>query len=167
MPESQTLDIIKGAILLEHKGKALYDSVRETSEIDAVKELFTLLSQEEDTHIKILNRQFRRLTEGKGIEPEGLEESHSAVADTVISESITKEVYAAGYEAAVISAALEFEKQAVKYYSEHAASAVSQGEKEIFGWLTAWEKSHMQMLAKLDDELKEKIWFDNQFWPMD
>lgn len=67
----------------------------------------------------------------------------------------------------MISAALEFEKKAVKYYSESAAAAQFQGEKEIFSWLMEWEKSHLLMLAKLDDELKEKIWYDNQFWPLD
>lgn len=167
MPESNTLDIIKGAILLEHKGRALYESVLKSTKFEAVKELFSILAKEEDNHIRILNRQFQRLIQGQSLDLEEQSTSHSQVVDSVISDDIVHEVFSAGYEAAVISAALEFEKQAVKYYSEHAASADSQGEKTIFGWLSEWEKSHMQMLAKLDNELKEKIWYDNQFWPLD
>jgi len=67
----------------------------------------------------------------------------------------------------VISAALEFEKRAVAYYSEQAEQAGSEAEKEVFGWLSRWEVTHMEMLAKVDDELKQDIWFDNQFWPLD
>ena len=33
-------------------------------------------------------------------------------------------------------------------------------------WLADWEKSHMTMLAELDKEIKEKIWYDNSFWPL-
>jgi rubrerythrin len=167
MSESRTLDVIKTAILLEHKGKALYESVRDTSKIDAVKELFSILADEEVKHINILTKQFRRLAQGLDLGTEGLEADHSRVTDEVISEDIVKKVSSAGYEAAVISAALEFEKNAVKYYCENAEMAQSPGEKEIFSWLTEWEKSHLLMLAKLDDELKEKIWYDNQFWPLD
>lgn len=167
MSNAKTMDVIKGAILLEHKGKALYESVRDASNVEAIKELFSILAEEEGKHINILTKQFKRLTQGRSLEPEGLDADHSRVKDKVISEEIVKEVFSAGYEAAVISAALEFEKKAVKYYSENAAAAQSQGEKEIFSWLTEWEKSHLLMLAKLDDELKEKIWYDNQFWPLD
>jgi len=84
-----------------------------------------------------------------------------------LTREIVKSISGAGYEAAVISAALDFEKNAVKYYSEHAEAAESAEEKKLFSWLTDWEKNHMLMLARLDNELKEKIWYDNQFWPLD
>lgn len=93
MSESRALDVIKGAILLEHKGKALYDSVRDTSKIDAIKELFALLADEERKHIKILRQQFKRLTQGHSLEPEGLNADYSQVTDKVISEEIVKEVF--------------------------------------------------------------------------
>jgi len=82
-------------------------------------------------------------------------------------KKIVESISGAGYEAAVIAAALEFEKNAVKFYSEHATSAESEQEQKLYHWLTEWEKNHMLMMAKLDNELKEKIWYDNKFWPMD
>ena len=48
------LDIVKGAILLEYKGKALYESVTETTKIEGVKELFKMLVREEQKHIDLL-----------------------------------------------------------------------------------------------------------------
>ena len=167
MGETKVLDIVKGAILLEHRGKALYESVVNTSESEGVKELFDTLSQEESRHIAVLEKQFSRVAKGESFDVADLEKEHAATHEAVMTREIVKSISGAGYEAAVISAALEFEKNAVKYYSEHAGTAESAEEKKLFTWLTDWEKSHMLMLARLDNELKEKIWYDNQFWPLD
>ena len=64
MAENKTLDIIKKAILLEHKGKALYESVAPKTEVTAVKELFEMLAEEEEKHIEILNKQFVLVSKG-------------------------------------------------------------------------------------------------------
>ncbi len=165
--ETTVLDIVKGAILLEHKGKALYDSVVKTSEVPAVIELFTWLADEEVKHIAFLQKQFQRLVKGEGMQVVSGELEHAEVLDAVLAEEIVKGVSGAGYEAAVISAALEFEKRAVNYYSGQRDQARSQAEKDVFGWLAKWETTHMEMLAKVDDDLKQEIWFDNQFWPLD
>jgi rubrerythrin len=167
MTGTKTLDILKGAILLEKRGKALYDSVLKTSESESVKELFNILSREEDKHIDVLTKQFSRIIKGKSFDIGELEKEHTATYEAIITDQIIMGISAAGYEAAVIAAALEFEKNAVKFYSEHAASAESEQEKKLYHWLTEWEKNHMLMMARLDNELKEKIWYDNQFWPLD
>ena len=167
MAAAKSLDILKGAILLEKRGKSLYDSVLKTSESERVKELFNILSREEDKHIDVLTKQFSRITKGKSFDIGELEKEHATTYEAIITDEIVKGISAAGYEAAVIAAALEFEKNAVKFYSEHAASADSEQEKKLYLWLTEWEKNHMLMMARLDKELKEKIWYDNQFWPLD
>jgi len=154
MTENKMLDIIKMAILLEHRGKALYESVAQKTEVAAVKELFDMLTEEEGKHIDILNKQFTLVSKGKDF------------AKTVLSVKIVKGISGAGYEAAVIAAALEFEKNAVKYYGDQEAVASSSEEKKLFNWLVKWETEHMTMLAKIDDDLKEQIWYDNSFWPL-
>jgi len=164
---NNALDIIKGAILLEHKGKALYESVMQKTDIPAVKELFGLLAEEEVRHVDMLNKQYLLVSKGKPYDVSGIEGTKSTTTESVLSEKIVKEISGAGYEAAVISAALEFEKNAVKYYSEKEASASSDDEKRLFNWLSVWETDHMTMLAKLDNEIKEQIWYDNNFWPLD
>ena len=167
MAETSTLDILKGAVLLEHRGRALYRSVVDSSSAEEVRELFNLLYKEEEKHIDILNKQFSRISKGRSFDISELTDEHSSLMDAVLTEKIVKRISGAGYEAAVIAAALEFEKNAVKFYSDRASSAESEEERKLFGWLTDWEKGHMLMLAKLDSELKEKIWFDNRFWPLD
>jgi rubrerythrin len=167
MAESKTIDILKGALLLEYRGKALYESVVKSSGSEDVKQLFNMLSKEEDKHISVLSKQFSRLSKGESFDVAELETEHATTHEAVLSDKLVKDISGAGYEAAVIAAALEFEKKAVKYYSERASQAESEEERKLYSWLTSWEKNHMLMMARLDNELKEKIWFDNQFWPMD
>ena len=162
--EQQSLDIIKKAILLEHRGKALYESVVRSSQVDEVKELFELLASEEEKHIEILNSQFNRAANSEDFERLDLERAGKDT-DPVMSQEIVKAISGAGYEAAVIAAALEFEKKAVEFYSRRAESATMENEKKLYNWLTDWEKGHMEMLAELDKNLREQIWYDNSFWP--
>lgn len=164
MAENRPLHIIKGAILLEKRGKALYESVVEKTKIAGVRDLFNLLIKEEKKHIELLNAQLSRVVKGKNIDASGLEQDDFLAADKVISDDIASNVAGAGYESAVISAALEVEKNAVQYYSKNASTAKSREVKRLFQWLARWEKSHMHMLAKIDDDIKEQIWFDHQFW---
>lgn len=167
MSDDARIDILKGALLLEHRGKALYESVARQSPVGSVKDLFELLVREEEKHIQVLSRQFARVSSGEGIDVAELETSHAAPSDVVLSRRIVKNISGAGYEAAAIAAALEFEKNAVRYYTENAEKATSEAEKKLFTWLSEWEKNHMLFLARVDNELKEKIWYDNQFWPLD
>lgn len=167
MPEKNTLDIIKGAILLEHRGKALYDSVVKVTKTDAVRELFEFLAGEEVTHISILENQYRKMNRNQDIELQDLEITDFHSEHPVLTEKIIGEISGAGYEASVIAAALEFEKKAVAYYSEQAVSATNEAEKKLYEWLAKWETSHMSLLAELDREIRERIWHDNSFWPLD
>jgi rubrerythrin len=167
MPNNKLLEILKGAILLEHKGRSLYNSVIESSKVKEVRDLFSLLAKEEEKHIDILNKQFSRVSKGEGFDISEIKDTHAETSEAVLTDIIKESVSGAGYEAAVISAALEFEKNSVKYYSEHAEGAQSEDEKKLFEWLSDWEKGHMMMLARIDNDLKEKIWFDHQFWPLD
>ena len=67
----------------------------------------------------------------------------------------------------MIAAALEFEKNAVEFYSKQSQEAGSKEERKLFQWLADWETDHMTMLAQIDKELMEDIWYDNNFWPLD
>ena len=165
MSSTGKLDIIKGAILLEYRGKALYDSVVKTTDKDSVKDLFQFLAEEEAKHIQILEKQFSRVKKNGEVELGDFDTENYETSREILSSKMVKDIFGAGYEAALISAALEFEKKAVEYYSKHEKLAETDGEKKLYKWLAQWEKDHMMMLAELDREIKEEIWHDNQFWP--
>lgn len=167
MSENKTVDILKKAIVLEHRGKALYQSVAPETDAWGVKELFVMLAEEEENHINILTRQLKSVVKGGGFDAAGLADTEDAAASKILTEKIAAGISGAGYEAAVIAAALEFEKNAVEFYSKQAESAQSKDEKKLFKWLADWEKGHMTMLAQIDRQLMEDIWYDNNFWPLD
>lgn len=167
MSENKILDIIKKAILLEHRGRALYRTASSETGSEGVKELFDTLAEEEESHIETLNRQYKSVAKGGDFEVGDLRAIKESEDNDVLSGKIVKGISAAGYEAAVIAAALEFEKKAVDFYSKQAEGAGTENEKKLFQWLADWEKGHMAMLAQIDKDLMESIWYDNSFWPLD
>lgn len=165
--KDKRLDIIKGAILLEHRGRALYETAVNKADDPGVKELFQMMMEEEAMHVVLLNKQYSLISKGEDFDSSGIEDMVKETADSVLTDNVTKAISASGFEAAVISSALELEKKAVEYYSDCEKKATSDDEKKLFNWLVKWEKEHMIMLAKLDNEIKEQVWYDNNFWPMD
>ncbi len=167
MENKTAINILKEAILLERRGKAFYTTVAEKSDSEAAKEIFQMMAEEEDEHIKFLSRQFSHYAKtNEFLKNEDIQETvHDEIAMNILTEDIKKQISAASFEAAAISAAMDFETRAVRIYSERAESATDVNEKELYKMLAEWENGHNLLLHKLNTELKEKIWFDNNFWP--
>jgi len=83
----------------------------------------------------------------------------------VLSEDIRRQIGAASYEAAAISAAIDMENKAVALYSGRAGEAPDAAERELYRWLAEWERGHQRFLARIQKELLEEIWHDSGFWP--
>jgi rubrerythrin len=165
MPKSAE-DILKTAILLELRGKAFYTTTAREARSEAVRKIFTMMAQEEDAHIKFLSRQFAEFEKsGKFAKNEAESPAEDTVAAEILSEQVKKEISAAGFEAAAISAAIDFENRAVDVYQERAGEATDPNEKEMYQVLADWERTHFRLLHKLNEELKEQVWHDNNFWP--
>lgn len=155
-------DILKGALLLERRGKALYEASAAGTAHPGVRELFLTLAQEEGRHIEVLAQAFASLARTGKFAPGALGEV-PPVAERVLG-AVRTEVEAASYEAAALYAAMALEERAVAYYTE--AEAKSSGEaRRLYGWLARWERSHLDLLTALDQDLKQRIWFDQKFWP--
>ena len=162
---SETLEILKSAILLEMRGRALYSEVARQSTIPAAQEFFTYMAQEEEVHIDQLSLQYREFQKSGTFTRVDMAGSDTAVAEAVLSERLRKEITAASFEAAAISAAINMEKSAVDLYSERAKTASAPEEKELYKWLAQWEQEHLSKLIDLDKKITQDIWFDNHFWP--
>lgn len=166
MSKSPT-DILKEAILLEKRGKAFYSTVAAQSKSEAARKIFTMMAEEEDEHIRFLSKQFKAYTsDHKFLKPDAHEEDpNEETVIKILSEDIKKEITAASFEAAAISAAMDFETRAVKIYSDRAKEATDPMEKEAYQMLADWESGHHRLLHRLNEDLKEQIWNDNSFWP--
>jgi rubrerythrin len=159
-------DILKTAILLEHRGRAFYlTSARETQS-EAVRQFFTMMAEEENEHIEFLSRQFAEFAKsGKFAENSFANPANDDAATAILSDAIKKEISAAGFEAAAISAAIDFENRAIQVYQSRANATTDLNEKEMYQTLADWERTHFVMLHKIDEDLKERIWHDSHFWP--
>jgi len=166
MSEEKTVEILKNAILLEKRGQAFYGKVAEQASGRAVKEFFEMMADEEVKHVKILSDQFKSYQQDREFTPGEYNKAFSGnMASKVLTEQLKKELSAADYEAAAISAAMSMEENAISLYSNRAAEAVDQNEKDLYQWLADWEKQHLHFLSDIDKELTEQIWHDNSFWP--
>lgn len=167
MTESKEIEILKMAILMEHRGKAFYKKVAEQTSIDDVKKIFEIMADEEQSHIEFLTSQFAYFSKNLEFNSDklNLNNADEKISKLVLSPDLKKKISAAGFEASAISAAIDMEKKAVEVYSQRAKETTDKAEKELYEWLANWENSHLGILAKLDRELTEQIWFDNNFWP--
>lgn len=164
MTDNNALDILKNAILLEKRGKAFYRTAADQSTNSDVKVFFETMAAEEVQHVKILSDQFKAFKQsGKFKAPDTSETG--AVSKNVLTEEVKGRIAAAEFEAAAISAAMLMEERAITLYANRSNEAQDPEEKKLYKWLADWEKEHLEFLAAIDSELKERIWNDSGFWP--
>jgi rubrerythrin len=160
------VDILKEAILLERRGKAFYATAAKQTESEAARKIFEMMAVEEDEHINFLSKQFAYYDKNKAfMKVNEVADTDESTVMAILSEEIKTQVNAAGYEAAAISAAIDFETRAVQIYSERADAATDPNEKEMYQMLADWEKGHHFWLHKINEDLREQVWYDNNFWP--
>jgi len=166
MNQSNTLQILKKAFLMEQQGKNLYETARDKAGSEEVKAFFQELAQDEHVHMDILEKQLKAISEtGNFISEDyktGDTESSSDILDNVLIDKIN----AASFEATAITAAVSFEDKAVKLYARRAKESNDPEEKKIYNWLSAWEKTHLKKLMAIQEALMDKVWSDNDFWPL-
>jgi rubrerythrin len=165
MSESNSLEILKSALLLEIRGKAFYQTAAEGSENHAVKDFFEKMAADEVSHIEILSEQYRAYKQNGHFKPRALDGSQGKVARDVLTDELKKNIAAAGFESAAVSAAMGMEERAIKLYAKQAEEARDPEEIALYKWLAEWETEHLEYLAKIDREIMESIWHDNEFWP--
>ncbi|NOX84364.1 MAG: ferritin family protein [Chlorobi bacterium] len=163
--EDKAIEVLKNAILLERRGKAFYSQAARQTESKSAKKIFEMMAEEEDEHIEFLTRQFKNYSQhNKFLKTTEHHEEDESVME-ILSEKVKSEISAAGFEAAAISAAIDFENRAIEVYSKRAEEATDPEEKAMYQMLADWEKGHHHLLYKLNEDLKEQIWNDNNFWP--
>ncbi len=166
MARSDSLDILKNAILLEQRGNAFYSKVADATESPAVREFFNMMAEEERRHIQVLSEQAKSVRKGGLFSPAGYtREESSRIASRILSQELQEQIAAAGFEAAAVAAAMAMEERSIRLYSDRAEASEDPEEKRLYRWLAEWESEHLHFLAGIDREITEKIWFDNSYWP--
>ncbi len=166
MENTQTLDILKQAFLMEKKGKRLYDTAAEQATDERVKAFFNELAEDETQHMEILALQFRATAQnGHFSDIKQDDDAQDSSDAAILDQDLISRINAAGFEATAITAAIAFEEKAVRIYSDRAKTSDDPQEKKMYQWLAAWEQSHLNKLTAIEENLHQAVWNDNQFWP--
>jgi rubrerythrin len=166
METQKALEILKMAILMEKRGHAFYAKVAEQTPDEEIKHIFLTMADEETKHVKFLAEQYISFEKEHTFKKVDLPDlADEGFATLILTEEMKSKISSAGFEAAAISAAIDFEKRAIEVYSKQAETSTDPNEKALYHWLADWEKGHLKILSDMDNELKEKVWNDNQFWP--
>ncbi len=151
---------------MEKRGHSFYMKVAEQALEPEIQHIFLTMAEEETQHIKFLSDQYVSFEKSHSFKkldlPNLIDDGFSTL---ILTDEMKSNISSAGFEAAAISAAMDFEKRAIEVYTQQAEVTTDRNEKELYQWLANWEKGHLKILNDLDNELKEKIWNDNQFWP--
>lgn len=167
METKSTTDILKEAVLLELRGKAFYSNIAAQTKSEAVRKIFSMIAEEEEQHIVFLSHQFAHYKKHKSFTelPALTDKPSEEASKQVLSAEMKDQITAASFEAAAISAAMDFESRAVELYAGRAESATDANEKATYKMLAQWERGHQRWLMRIDKDLREQVWYDNNFWP--
>jgi len=153
--------------MAEVKGHQLYSHAATTTSDPAVRGIFESLAKDEEAHIAILKAQAKSLFEGGTIDLGVV--STAELGDgshAIIDDAFKRSLKTGTFEMAAIGIGCDLEKRAIAYYSEHAEKTVDADLKQLFSWLTEWEKVHLSQLLDLEKFYKDAYWAEQGFMPM-
>ena len=117
METQKALDILKMAILMEKRGYDFYANVAENSKDTEIGHIFLVMADEETKHVKFLSDQFSHYATKHEFAKIDLPDlGQEEFTRLILSEEIKQKISSAGFEAAAISAAIDFEKKAIEVY---------------------------------------------------
>ncbi len=159
-------DALKRAMILEINGKEFFKMAAKTAESDVSREFFEHMVKEEEHHLSILEITFKNLlNEGKVVLPTE-EELEFKFDDPIIDKDFLVALKTSRFDSAAISIALTFEEKAFKFYQEAEKNTEDPEAKKLFRWLVEWEIGHHQTLLDLEEDYRQEVWNDSNFWPM-
>jgi rubrerythrin len=164
---NQVTNILKQAIIMENRGKSLYEMVASQTQSEEVRNIFKTMAEEEQMHIDFLSKQFAYYQKYQAFDQNQLivAANEEAIANHILTDKIRNDISGAGFESAAISAAIDMENKSVEVYEQRSRESMDPNEKELYRFLAEWEKGHHTLLLELNRQLTEKIWYDNNFWP--
>jgi rubrerythrin len=161
METKRVREALQEALLLEARGRAFYLGMAGQALDPGVRSLFAFLADEEEKHIAELHARAGAHARGEDFAAPPARRT----ADEVIDPTLEVAAAGAGFEAAAISAAIALEERAAAAYERRAAATPDADERAFWIWLADWEKGHLKLLAGFDEELRERVFADQQFWP--
>ncbi|MCS7240232.1 MAG: hypothetical protein NZ651_03185 [Candidatus Bipolaricaulota bacterium] len=163
-PVESPEDVLKGAILLEEWGRIFYQHAAMEAKSAGVKEIFSRLAHEEENHKEFLIKMLSELIRTGGVQASS--PSSMPVTSGISLDQVKKEIEVADFEAAAIYAGMALEERAVAFYAEKAKVAPP-ALAQLYRTLANWEQTHLDLLAAWEEDIRQRIWHERGFWPLD
>lgn len=147
-----SLPILASALEMEKKGKAYYEKAAQTCRNELGREVFQLLKNYEDKHIKRINEIYKSLKSG-GIWTEDLAlfevpQNFKAVFRS-LAQKQPERVKADTGDVEALEIGIEVESASVKFYEDHQSRAADKLEKKFAELMAAEEREHLRILSDM------------------
>jgi rubrerythrin len=160
-------DGLQHAIRTETDGYHFYTMAANAVQDPKGKEVFDRLAQDELSHLRFLNHQYRSfLDKGKPDEQAQLGPRTEWAGDNpIFSEKIHKRLDEAHFEMSALSIGIQLELSSQQFYRAEAEAAEDPAVKKFYTELAEWESGHYHALLKQQESLKEEYWTKGGFAP--
>lgn len=157
---------LKEAMIAERTGIEFYQAAAEKTTDQQGKEVFLRLADEERRHLEYLRHQFENVYNNAGFEALA-DESRIDLegVSPIFSQGIKERVKSAHWEMSALSVGLALEQASISRYQELAKRAEQADAKEFFLALMRWEQTHLAVLQKQFNYLRESYWEEVGFAP--
>ncbi len=157
MKNETSHNILRSSILFEMHGEKLYRETAEKAKDPKVKEFFTQMANDENTHAEILRAQFEYYQRNSKFDSTTNTRYTTNKIEEIKTSSIAKLIEYASFEAAAVTAAVLMEEKSVIEYRKMANEAKDPEEIRIYNWLADWEQEHVNRLSTLRDNIQTKM----------
>ena len=159
----------KEALRNEIEGREFYRMAAANASLDGVRQMFTFLMEEEERHREAILEQIGRMARGKRPrfvrKGSGKREIRKFRSPLFPPEFVAEGTKAEG-EAAALSIGMTLERRAIAQFSALRKKAEGdEASEKIFDDLIAWEREHLEILARQFEQLREMYWEEARFWP--
>ena len=156
--------ILVEAMEIELNGIELYKLASEKTDDLQARKTFMFLSNEELKHYNALKKIFDSISKGKGFKIE-LPIFEVPSFDKIFSDDFRANLKGKNFEFSAVSTGMLLEKNSVNFYRKQKENSITEKEKELFETLEKWEEEHLRILEREYNDIKEKFWIDNKFYP--
>ncbi len=157
---TQLQKILKQAIKAESEGYYFYQMAAEKSEDPNAKEIFNSLAQDELDHGSVLKGLYHAIMKKSEYKFDHKRhhrsKSKSGSTRTIFSAKFKRRIKQNNFAVSAMRIAQMLEKDAIKFYSQHARRSNHPELKSLFNFLAEWETDHLWALVRQENLLKKE-----------
>lgn len=163
----RVIDGLQQAVRTETDGYHFYTMAANTVQDPKGKEVFNRLAQDELSHLRFLNVQYKSFSDqGKADEQAKLgPRPEWGGENPIFSEKIHKRLDQAHFEMSALSIGIQLELASEQFYRQEAGAAADPAVTKFYTELAEWESGHYHALLKQQEALKEEYWSRGGFAP--